>query len=91
VIDNVAFGLKRQGKPRDERKARATKDLKLLGLEQFEKRAVYELGQPWKLPIARGAGAPFGLTRTPPPLVSLRGESFAWAPALRNAAGNAGR
>jgi hypothetical protein len=72
VIDNVAFGLKRQGKSRDERNATATKYLKLLSLEQFEKRVLNELGRPRKLPIACGAGAPFGLTRTPPPLVSAR-------------------
>jgi glycine betaine/proline transport system ATP-binding protein len=33
VIDNVAFGLEIQGVPKDERHARATKVLKLVGLE----------------------------------------------------------
>lgn len=55
VIDNVAFGLKLQGKPRGERNATAAKYLNLLGLEGFEKRAVYELsgGMQQRVGIAR--------------------------------------
>jgi taurine transport system ATP-binding protein len=55
VIDNVAFGLKLQGRPRDERYATAKKYLKLLGLEGFETRSVYELsgGMQQRVGIAR--------------------------------------
>jgi taurine transport system ATP-binding protein len=55
VIDNVAFGLKLQGKSRDERHATSARFLKLLGLEGFEKRPVYELsgGMQQRVGIAR--------------------------------------
>ena len=55
VIDNVAFGLKLQGKPRQERMETASSYLKLLGLEGFEKRPVYELsgGMQQRVGIAR--------------------------------------
>jgi ABC-type Fe3+/spermidine/putrescine transport system ATPase subunit len=92
VIDNVAFWLKLQGKPRDERNATATKYLKLLGLEGFEKRAVYEPGRPRKLPIAVRRTRSVRLdSNAVASSLGARGESFAWAPALRNAAGSAGR
>jgi taurine transport system ATP-binding protein len=55
VIDNVAFGLKLQGKPAAERREVAATYLKLLGLEGFEKRPVYELsgGMQQRVGIAR--------------------------------------
>ena len=55
VIDNVAFGLKLQGKPAGERRDIAATYLKLLGLEGFEKRPVYELsgGMQQRVGIAR--------------------------------------
>jgi len=55
VIDNVAFGLKLQGRPRAERLDAAASYLKLLGLEGFERRAVYELsgGMQQRVGIAR--------------------------------------
>lgn len=55
VIDNVAFGLKLQGRPKGERLETASSYLKLLGLEGFEKRPVYELsgGMQQRVGIAR--------------------------------------
>jgi ABC-type Fe3+/spermidine/putrescine transport system ATPase subunit len=92
VIDNVAFGLKLQEKPRDERKATATKYLKLLGLERFGKRTLYELGRPRKLPIAVRRTRSVRLdSNAAATSLAARGERFAWAPALRTAAGSAGR
>ncbi len=55
VVDNVAFGLKLQGKSREERLTTSSKYLKLLGLEGFEQRPVYELsgGMQQRVGIAR--------------------------------------
>ena len=55
VLDNVAFGLKIQGHDRDKREKIAKEFIKLLGLEQFEQSATYELsgGMQQRVGIAR--------------------------------------
>ncbi len=55
VLDNVAFGLKIQKKGRVERERVARQFIQLLGLEQFEKSAVYMLsgGMQQRVGIAR--------------------------------------
>lgn len=55
VLDNVAFGLKIQGKNRPAREKIAREYIKLLGLEQFEQSAVYMLsgGMQQRVGIAR--------------------------------------
>ena len=55
VLDNVAFGLKIQGYDRKKREAVARDFIKLLGLEQFETSAVYQLsgGMQQRVGIAR--------------------------------------
>lgn len=55
VLDNVAFGLKIQGHDRKKREEIARGFIKLLGLEQFEQSATYELsgGMQQRVGIAR--------------------------------------
>ncbi|NDD11400.1 MAG: ATP-binding cassette domain-containing protein [Betaproteobacteria bacterium] len=55
VLDNVAFGLKIQGYDKQRREIVARKFIKLLGLEQFEQSATYELsgGMQQRVGIAR--------------------------------------
>jgi taurine transport system ATP-binding protein len=55
VLDNVAFGLKIQGKSKQKREEIARSFIRLLGLEQFEKSATYELsgGMQQRVGIAR--------------------------------------
>ncbi|MEY3513544.1 MAG: hypothetical protein RL420_567 [Pseudomonadota bacterium] len=55
VLDNVAFGLKIQGQDKDKRERIAREFIKLLGLEQFEQSATYELsgGMQQRVGIAR--------------------------------------
>lgn len=55
VLDNVAFGLKIQGHSRQKREEVARGFIRLLGLEQFEKSATYELsgGMQQRVGIAR--------------------------------------
>jgi taurine transport system ATP-binding protein len=55
VLDNVAFGLKIQGRRRDERERIARGFIRLLGLEQFEQSPTYQLsgGMQQRVGIAR--------------------------------------
>jgi taurine transport system ATP-binding protein len=55
VLDNVAFGLKIQGHDKVKRETIARDFIKLLGLEQFEQSATYELsgGMQQRVGIAR--------------------------------------
>ena len=55
VLDNVAFGLKIQGHRRAAREEIARRFIRLLGLEQFERSATYELsgGMQQRVGIAR--------------------------------------
>ncbi|NDD11291.1 MAG: ATP-binding cassette domain-containing protein [Betaproteobacteria bacterium] len=55
VLDNVAFGLKIQGYDRAKREGMARQFIELLGLEQFEQSATYELsgGMQQRVGIAR--------------------------------------
>ena len=55
VGDNIGFGLKIAGVPREERRARVDEMLKLIGLPGFEKRYPYEMsgGQQQRVALAR--------------------------------------
>jgi putative spermidine/putrescine transport system ATP-binding protein len=55
VADNIGFGLKVAGMPREERRARVTDMLRLIGLSGYEKRFPYEMsgGQQQRVALAR--------------------------------------
>jgi len=55
VGDNIGFGLKIKGMPREQREARVAEMLKLIGLSGFEKRFPFEMsgGQQQRVALAR--------------------------------------
>ncbi|MGV3491430.1 MAG: ABC transporter ATP-binding protein [Devosia sp.] len=55
VGDNIGFGLKIKGMPREQREARVAEMLKLIGLPGFEKRFPFEMsgGQQQRVALAR--------------------------------------
>lgn len=55
VFDNVAFGLRREGRPKDEIKRRVTEILTLVQMETFVKRKPHQLsgGQQQRVALAR--------------------------------------
>jgi taurine transport system ATP-binding protein len=55
VMENTEFGLKLQGVPKAERLARATKNLEMVGLQDFHRHMIYQLsgGMQQRVGIAR--------------------------------------
>ena len=55
VMENTEFGLKLQGVPKAERQARATKNLEMVGLQDFHRHMIYQLsgGMQQRVGIAR--------------------------------------
>ncbi|WP_201258505.1 taurine ABC transporter ATP-binding protein [Bordetella sp. H567] len=55
VIQNVEFGLRLQGVPRQERRERATRNLALVGLQDFHQHMIYQLsgGMQQRVGVAR--------------------------------------
>ena len=55
VMENTEFGLKLQGVPKTERRERAARNLKLVGLQDFHKHMIYQLsgGMQQRVGIAR--------------------------------------
>ncbi len=55
VMENTEFGLKLQGVPKEERRERAARNLKLVGLQDFHNHMIYQLsgGMQQRVGIAR--------------------------------------